>query len=123
MDPGDGTDQFSGREENRTTSQKTSIIWVQISFLNKQSIPSRAVKEIFFTQNDDFIFAILPQWPGEKLIIRNISVEDNTAITLLASNESCSFTKDGNNLVVELPDFNPNFPLENGYAYVLRIKK
>jgi len=95
-------------------------------FILKQTIdpePGWAVKEIFFTQNDEAIFAILPKWPGEEITIQNINVKDNTAITLLANNEICSYTKKGDDLVIELPDFDPNLPLENGYAYVLRLEK
>ncbi len=95
-------------------------------FILKQTIdpePGWAVKEIFFTQNDDFIFAILPQWPGEKITIKNFKAKDNTDITLLANNEDCNWTQQGDDLEIELPDFDPNIPPENGYAYVLRIKK
>jgi alpha-L-fucosidase len=95
-------------------------------FILKQTVdpePGWAVKEIFFTQNDDYVFAILPKWPGKKIVINDLNAKDNAEITLLANNTNCKWKNAGNNLEIELPEYDPNMPLENTYAYVLKIKK
>lgn len=93
-------------------------------FILKQTIdpePGWAVKEIFFTQNDENVYAILPAWPGKKLTIKGFNA--SSEVTLLANNSSCKWRNVENNLEIEMPDYDPNLPLENNYAYVLKIKK
>lgn len=93
-------------------------------FILKQTVdpePGWAVKEMFFTQNEEFVFVILPKWPGKKITIQDIQA--NSEITLLANSKSCNWKNVGNNLEIELPEYDPNLPLENNFAYVLKIKK
>jgi alpha-L-fucosidase len=95
-------------------------------FILKQTIdpePGWAVKEIFFTQKEDHVYAILPKWPGKKLIIKDFNANEGTKIILLATNAGCSWENTGNNLEIALPDYDPNLPAENNYAYVLKIEK
>ncbi len=95
-------------------------------FILKQTIdpePGFAVKELFFTHNDEAIFAILPKWPESKITVKDFNTEKNTKITLLANKTQCTWTNDDGNLEIQLPAYDPNLPPENGYAYVLRIEK
>lgn len=93
-------------------------------FIRKQTVdpePGWAVKEAFFTQNDDYVFAILPKWPSKKFIIKDLNA--SSEIILMANNTACTWKNLGDNLEVEMPGYDPNLPLENNYAYVLKIKK
>lgn len=95
-------------------------------FILKQTInpePGWAVKEIFFTRKDDHVYAILPRWPGKKLLIKDLMADADTEIVLLADKSICSWEQIGHDLEIELPDYNPDLPPENLYAYVLRITK
>ncbi len=95
-------------------------------FILKQTIdpdPGWAVKEVFFTQNDTHLFAILPAWPKGNLIIKDYNAADNAKIRLLANGQVCSWKNVGNNLEIKIPDYDPDLPLENNYAYVLKIDK
>jgi alpha-L-fucosidase len=92
----------------------------------KQTIdpdPGYAVKELFFTQNDEAYFAILPQWNSE-ITIRNFKALNNTKITLLATNEVLKGKQVDDDFVITLPVYKPKlFKETDSYAFVLKITK
>ena len=99
--------------------------YVEGDYILKQTIdqqPGKAIKELFFTQKEDKLFAISPKWPGKKLIIKNLNLKENATIVLLASGEKLGFQNKGNNVVVDIPEYNPlSFIPEDHYAYVFMI--
>ena len=82
-----------------------------------------AVKEVFYTFNEktNSLYAILPKYPSDKkIVLKNISVPAGTVINFLSAKQNLSWTKQGNDLVVYLPDYNPN-KIKAPYSYVIKI--
>lgn len=85
--------------------------------------PGYASKEVFFTQNDEALFAITPRWPGKTLLIKGLNLSVNGQVTLLAGNRALSWRNAGDNLEVALPEFDPEqFQPEHMYAYAFKVR-
>lgn len=85
--------------------------------------PGYAVKEIFYTYNDktNTLYAIFPKYPSDrKLILKDMVLPANTEISFLSTKENVSWKQEGKNIIVELPDYDPN-KIKAPYAYVLKI--
>ena len=95
--------------------------------LLKQTVdpePGFAVKELFFTwnPNSNAVYAIFPRWPDNgKLTINGLKIPSSgTETTLLATGENLQTDNVDGNLVVTLPDYNPN-NIKSNHAYVVKI--
>ena len=85
--------------------------------------PGYAVKEIFYTWNEktNCLYAIFPKYPGnKKLILKDVILPAGTAINFLSPNAKLSWKQQGENVVVDLPEYNPN-NIKSPYAYAIRI--
>jgi alpha-L-fucosidase len=85
--------------------------------------PGYAVKEIFYTYNanTNSLYAIFPKYPsGGKLVIKDMTLPANTTISFLSTKENVLWKQEGANVVVELPQYDPN-KIKTPYAYVLKI--
>ena len=85
--------------------------------------PGYAVKEVFFTYNEknNDLYAILPKYPDNRqLVLKDIKLPSGTAITFLSTNESLSWKQVGDNVVVTMPEYNPN-KIKAPYAYAVKI--
>jgi len=83
-----------------------------------------AVKEVFYTynRNTNALYAIFPKYPdNKKLVLRNIRPAAGTAISFFSTNEKLKWQQQGENVVIDLPDYNPN-KIKTPYAYVVKIE-
>jgi alpha-L-fucosidase len=86
--------------------------------------PGYAVKECFFTYNPEKnnLYAILPRWPSQKHFLwRELLLKKDSKIELLETHQELSWEQEGNDVLVHLPDFDPD-KIKSQYAYVLRIR-
>jgi alpha-L-fucosidase len=86
--------------------------------------PGYAVKEVFYTYNakTNALYAIFPKYPdSKKLILKNINPAAATNIHFLSTKEKLQWQKQGNNVVIDLPEYNPN-KIRSAYAYVVKIE-
>ncbi|MCL6274922.1 alpha-L-fucosidase [Muricauda sp. 2012CJ35-5] len=101
--------------------------YVEGDYILKQTVwqqPGKAVKELFFTKKDNDVYAISPKWPGKELVIKDVKLKTDTKITLLATGENLAYQKQGKDVIVTLPEFNPNnFQPEDYYAFVFKISQ
>lgn len=115
--------QWSKGEQNYKPKQH----YLGGDFILKQTVdpePGYAVKELFFTQNNDAFFAISPKWPEKEMIIKDFKAHTNAKITLLATGESLTWKQIGENVVVALPTYQPNkMKTSDSYAYAIKITK
>jgi alpha-L-fucosidase len=81
-----------------------------------------ARKEMFFTQNDEAIFVIMPIWPKEKVVIKNMQPKAGTMIVLLGSDQDLKWQQLGKDVVVDMPAYNPDWKISD-FAYTLKIEK
>lgn len=79
-----------------------------------------AVKQVFFTQKPDALYAITAGWPGEKLVLRDVTVPAGAAITLLGVTAPLAWRAAGPDVEIALPALNPdNAPCRFAYAIKL----
>jgi alpha-L-fucosidase len=95
--------------------------------LLKQTVepdPGFAVKELFFTWSpkQKTVYAIFPKWPNDrKITIKGLQMPASLSeVTFLATKEKLKAENVGGNLVVTLPEFNPN-KIKSQYAYAIKI--
>lgn len=93
-------------------------------YILKQTIdplgPECAVKELFFTYSNGHLYAVAPQWPGEKLVLKNMKANKNTKIVFLDSQEELEWSTVNGNIEIELPTYNPN-TIKSDLAFVFQI--
>jgi alpha-L-fucosidase len=85
--------------------------------------PGYAVKEVFYTYNPttNSLYAILPKYPdNRKLVLKDMELPVSTSLSFLSTNENLVWRQDGKNVVVELPEYNPN-KIKAPYAHVVKI--
>ena len=83
--------------------------------------PGQAAKEAFFTQKADKLFVIMPIW-HQQLTLKDLKLKAGSTAKLLATNQTVQLTQKGNNLVLSLPNYEPQrFITEDSYAYVVEI--
>ena len=81
----------------------------------------QAVKEIFFTRKGTSIFAIVPKWPGNTLVINEIGVTPQpSSVTFLQTGQSLKIQRKGTALQITMPPYDPNGRWVNE-AYVFKI--
>jgi alpha-L-fucosidase len=82
--------------------------------------PGYAVREVFFTQKGDELYAILPKWPDNgSVILRGLNLTHKKVI-LLETGEKLKVKSKGPDTEVILPVFNPN-KIKSEYAFVIKI--
>ena len=82
-------------------------------------------KDIRFTTKGNVLYAICPQWPGEQVIIRSlgthstVSVDTISQISMLGSQETLSWSQDGDGLRVTTPS---QKPCQHAYTFKIDLK-
>ena len=85
--------------------------------------PGYAVKEIFYTYNasTNSLYAIFPKYPADKkLVLKDVQLPKGTTITFLSTKGKLQWKQQGKNLMVTLPDYDPN-KMKAPYAFVIKI--
>lgn len=86
--------------------------------------PGYATKEVFYTYNahTNALYAIFPRYPSnKKLVLKDLPVMDALAdIRFLSTGEKLPAVKEGNQLVITLPEYDPN-KIKSPYAYAVKI--
>lgn len=83
-----------------------------------------AVKEVFYTWNPKTksVFAIFPRYPNDKkLVLKGLQLPAvGTEITFLATKEKLKAENIGGNIVISLPEYNPN-RIKADQAFAVKI--
>ncbi|MDE3251646.1 MAG: alpha-L-fucosidase, partial [Bacteroidota bacterium] len=86
--------------------------------------PGFAVKEVFYTYNaaKNNLYAVFPRYPSnKKLVLKNMPVSGYRGdIHFLSTGEKLKYDIVGDNLVIMLPDYDPN-KIKAPYAYAVEI--
>ncbi|MBL7826621.1 MAG: alpha-L-fucosidase [Saprospiraceae bacterium] len=95
--------------------------------LLKQTVdpdPGFAAKEVFFTWNPKTkaVYAMFPRWPNDrKITLKGLSLPaTGSEATLLATKEKLKTENIGGNLVITLPEYNPN-KIKVGHAWAIKL--
>ncbi|MFN5692386.1 MAG: alpha-L-fucosidase, partial [Bacteroidota bacterium] len=86
--------------------------------------PDYATKEVFYTYRSaqQQLYAILPRYPSDgKIVLKNLGpTVPLKKFTLLATGTTLPATLQGNDVVIQLPPFDPNV-FSTSSAYVIKI--
>lgn len=78
----------------------------------------RAVKQAFFTQKGDTLYAITPGWPGEKLVLRGVTLGEGAKVSLLGYGPPLRHAVWGANVEIDLPNLTgEEQPCEHAYTF------
>lgn len=86
--------------------------------------PGYAVKEIFYTYNPtaNALYGIFPKYPSDKkLVLKDVVLPVQTKISFLSTKENLQWQQNGNNVIVQMPDYDPN-KIKAPYAYAIKIE-
>lgn len=79
-----------------------------------------AVKQVFFTQKPDALYAISVGWPGETLVLRDVDVPANAVVTMLGVAGELKTIRRDNTLTISTPKLAPDgAPCR--YAFTFKI--
>ncbi|MDR1497023.1 MAG: alpha-L-fucosidase [Puniceicoccales bacterium] len=105
-------------------SQRYGTFKVRYDILKQSGQVSRdgnAVKQVFFTQKGDTLYAITAGRPAKTLTLHNVKIEADTRVSLLGGGE-LAFKNENGNLVITLPEILPE-KLQTQPALALKITK
>lgn len=132
---------INGEAIYNTRRWKTSVQWSAgkrgwkpevegkgaVDALLKQTVdpdPGFATKEVFYTWNPKTraIYAIFPRYPNDKkLILKGIQLPATGAeVSFLATQEKLKAENLAGNLVITLPEYNPN-KIKSAHAFAVKI--
>lgn len=118
----DGRRDYKHKNEHATDDWKTGgDVMLKLTV---DPDPGYAVKEIFYTYNTNTntLYAIFPKYPdNKKLTLKNTTLPPNTKISFLSTKETVSWKQAGADVVIDLPEYNPN-KFKAPYAYAVKIE-
>jgi alpha-L-fucosidase len=68
----------------------------------------QAVKQVFFTQKPDALYAISVGWPGPQLVLRDVTVPARATVTMLGVPGTLKTTVNGSMLTITTPELAPD---------------
>ena len=91
-----------------------------MDLVGQKAVHGHAVKQVYFTQKADVLYAITVGWPERELLIRDVHVSPGSGVTLLGRDGTVETKVLGDSLRITMPPVSPD-ELPCRYAYVLRI--
>ena len=67
------------------------------------------------------VYAILPKFPENQVILKDIRTSSKTKITLLGYDKTLKWKQNGNNIVIEIPTI-PYSKVPCQYAWTLKLE-
>lgn len=83
--------------------------------------PDQAVIECFFTARGDDLYAIVPRWPGRRLIVKDVAAPKAMKVSMLGRPGALKWTAKGRNVIVEMPHPTGD-PSTTEWAYVVKFE-
>src|SRR5262245_19041101 len=79
-----------------------------------------AVKQVFFTQKPDALYAITSGWPGKQFVLRNIKVLGNPSVTMLGVPGALKTSLNKDTLTITTPDLGPDqAPARHAFVFII----
>lgn len=79
-------------------------------------------KRLFLIKKGNNVYAILPRYPKNKIVLKDIQTTGRTKITLLGSDKKVQWKQKGNDIEVIMPLLYVD-ELPCDYAWVLKLEK
>ena len=91
-----------------------------MNMVGQEARGGHAVKQVFFTQKPDALYAITVGWPQADLVIRNVQAPADAEVTLLGFNGRVRARVSPTSISIEMPRMDPD-GMPCHYAYAFRI--
>lgn len=112
--------QWSEGERPRQNYGQFQVRYNLMEQIGQRPRDGQAVKQAFFTKKRDALYAIIPGWPTDPMIIRNVKVPRHAEIAMLGTAIPSKYTVRGRDLVLHPPHLEPGEePCR--YIYVYKI--
>jgi alpha-L-fucosidase len=86
--------------------------------VGQQPKNGQAVKQVFFTKKPDALYAIALGWPGQQLVLRDVTVPAGATVTMLGVPGTLKTALAGTTLTITTPDLGPEgAPCRHAYAF------
>ena len=119
--------RFAGRSSQWTdgTRPKQDYGEYKVSYhlldqVGQQPKNGQAVKQVFFTQKPDALYALSVGWPGRQLVLHDVHVPADATVTLLGVPGALKTSLAGTTLTITTPDLGPD-QAPCRYAFAFRI--
>lgn len=99
-------------------------VYLTSDYIIKQTVeqqPGYAVREVFFTQKENCVYAIVPKFPREELVIKNFKIKKGAKVTMLGMDLELKYKQAGDDLIVKVPTVNVD-DLPCLYAWTIKIE-
>lgn len=107
--------------EGRRPEQKYGEYMVKYNLMEQVGQAPRdgvAVKQVFFTQKPDALYAIAAGWPGRQLVLHGVRVPAGATVTMLGVPGALAWTMSGDTLTITTPDLGPEgAPCRHAFAF------
>lgn len=107
--------------EGRRPEQKYGEYMVKYNLMEQVGQAPRdgvAVKQVFFTQKPDALYAITAGWPGRQLVLHGVRVPAGATVTMLGVPGALAWTMSGDTLTITTPDLGPEgAPCRHAFAF------
>ncbi len=113
------TRQWSAGEQPKVAYNSQYQSAYDVTSLVGESQKGNATVEAFFTSKGNSLFAILPRWPGRKLLLNNVQAVKS--VELLGMAGALTFKPAGSGVEVDLPDLPEE--LLGQPAWVLKLSR
>jgi len=112
--------QWSEGERPKQAYGNFQVKYNVLDIVGPKPRDGHAVKELFFTQKAETLFAISPGWPGKDVVIHGIQVQPNTRVTLLGVKGDLPTRSEGDTLIITTPTLAPDgAPCQYAYAFAI----
>lgn len=80
--------------------------------------PGKAVKELFFTQNGEVLYAISPKFPKGQFLIKGVKASANTSVKLLGVDGELDYIQKGDDLLIKVPKLSyDELPCKHAWSF------
>lgn len=80
--------------------------YLPTEYILKQTVdqqPGYAVREMFFTQKNNDLYAILPKFPKDSFTLRDYTIQPKANITMLGTNLNLTYEQKGKDVIIYMP--------------------
>jgi alpha-L-fucosidase len=119
--------RFAGRSCQWTTGPRPTqefgeykVKYDLMDIVGQEPTKGHAVKQAFFTQGRDALYAITVGWPDRDLVLRNVQAPSDAAVTLIGHAGTLDTRVTADSVRVRMPRVAPD-GMPCRYAYVVRI--
>ncbi len=109
--------------EGRKDHPKEGSHYTSSQYIIKQTVdPDEgfAVKEIFFTKKPGALYCILPKFPKESVVIKDVHPDASARITMLGLNQALNWVRTKDGIRVEVPALIPG-EIPCDHAWTIKI--